>query len=133
MSDKPTVLVVDDDPAVLASVEALLGAHGLAVRCFHSAEEFLSQARFDGPGCLITDLRLPGISGLELFRRLQSAESPLGAILVTGTTDITLSEPASEGGLIILEKPYTAADFIRIVRQSLAASQERWRRRHVGK
>ena len=131
MSDKPTVLVVDDDPAVLASVEALLGAHGLAVRCFHSAEEFLSQARFDGPGCLITDLRLPGISGLELFRRLQRTDSALRAILVTGTTDITVSGPGTLEGLVVLEKPYTTSEFVRIVRQSLAASQELWCRRQA--
>ena len=126
MDDNPTVLVVDDDPAVLASVEALLGAHGLAVRCFASAEEFLASAHDDRPGCLVTDLRLPGMSGLELFRHLQAANSPLLAILVTGTTEFALSGPLQHDGLVVLEKPYTASDFVRIVRQSLAASHDRW-------
>jgi FixJ family two-component response regulator len=112
-------------------VEALLSAHGLPVRCFTSAEEFLAKARPDGPGCLVTDLRLPGISGLELVLRLQGAASPLTAILVTGTTDVTLNDQNLQAGLVILEKPYTAVDFVRIVRQSLAASQERWQRRQA--
>ena len=125
LNDKPTVLVIDDDPAVLASVEALLLAHGLASRCFASAEEFLADSQGDGPGCLVTDLRLPGMSGLELHRRLQAAGSPLAVILVTGTTELTMGEQSPRNDLIVLEKPYTASDLIRVVRHSLAVSHDR--------
>ena len=128
MDEKPTVLVVEDDPAVLASVEALLSAHGLTARCFTSAEEFLAASILDFPGCLVTDLRLPGMSGLELFRRIQDAGSPLLVILVTGTTDISASGPLPIDGLVVLEKPYTTSDLIRVIRQSLALSRDRWQR-----
>ena len=130
MDPEPTVLVVDDDPAVLASVEALFRAHGLAPRCFASAEEFLANFRGDGPGCLVTDLRLPGLSGLELHLRLQASGSPLSVILVTGTADLSAGVPPEHRDLTILEKPYTSADLIHIVRQALAQSRERRQNAH---
>jgi two-component system, LuxR family, response regulator FixJ len=128
LNDRPNVFVVDDDPAVLASVEALLSAHGLSAHCFASAEEFLAEFPGDTPGCLITDLRLPGISGLELIRRLQDAGSPLSVILVTGTSLLSTGNPSlpvnspSPSDLTILEKPYVASDLIRLIRHSLTQS-----------
>jgi len=128
INERPNVFVVDDDPAVLASVEALLTAHDLTARCFASAEEFLAEFQGNGPGCLVTDLRLPGINGLELIRRVQAAGSPLSVILVTGTSvlsagnaSLTTGSPQT-GGLTILEKPYIAADLIRLIRHSLGQS-----------
>src|SRR4029453_10500443 len=126
MDPDPTVLVVDDDPAVLASVEALFRAPALAPRCFASAEEFLANFQGAGPGCLVTDLRLPGLSGLDLHRRLQASGSPLSVILVTGTADLSAGLPPEHRDLTILEKPYTSADLVHIVRQALAQTQERW-------
>src|SRR5438552_11691912 len=76
------IAVVDDDPAVLASVGALLGASGYRARCFATADAFLAACPLDSVGCVITDLRIPGITGDELQRRLLAAESALAVVVV---------------------------------------------------
>lgn len=128
MADQPTVYVVDDDEAVSLSVRAVLGRQRYLVRCFSSAEQFLSSVSTDTPGCLVTDVQMPGASGLELQRHLRAAGSPLALVVVTGVVDPPTAESLREEGVVLLEKPYNPADLLRAVADGLAASQERWRR-----
>ena len=74
---QPTVHIVDDDPSFLTSASRLMRAHGFAVRTFASATEFLAQRDADAPGCVLTDVRMPGMTGLELQAALARSDNPL--------------------------------------------------------
>jgi two-component system response regulator FixJ len=94
--------VVDDDEAVLLSVKAVLGEHGYEVACYSAAEQFLAEAPLDGPGCVITDLQMPGIHGIELQRRLSEMECPFSSVVVTGVADVPTAVKLMQGGAITL-------------------------------
>ena len=122
------VHVVDDDEAVLLSVKAVLGQHGYQVSCYLSAEQFLADAPLDGPGCVVTDVQMPGISGIELQRRLLEMECQFSSVVVTGVADVPTAVKLMERGAItLLEKPYNHVDLLRAVEQGLMVSLERWR------
>ena len=98
MSDaNSTILVIDDDPDVRASVGRLLRSLGLEVRLFGSIADFLGSDPPDGPTCLVLDVRLPGQSGLDLQRELAAANRELPMIFVTGHADIPMSVQAMKG------------------------------------
>jgi len=106
--ERPVVCVVDDDPSVRRSVERLLGVSGLAVKTFDSAEEFLDQISTMTPGCLILDIQLPGMSGLDLQQRL--AGLGWSIIVASGSQDRLIEREAlRQGALLFLRKPFTAA------------------------
>jgi FixJ family two-component response regulator len=127
MNDSISVYVVDDDEAVLLSVKAMLSQHGYGCLCFLRAEEFLRNARFDQPGCIITDLQMPEISGVELQRRLVAAHSPLSVVVVTGVADVPTTVALMERGAVtLLEKPYNHDDLIEAVQKGIAQSREKW-------
>jgi FixJ family two-component response regulator len=106
MENEPTVFVVDDDPAARGSVAALVASHGLKVETFGSAEEFLAARDRAQPGCLIADVRMAGMSGLELQERLAAKGDPLPVIVITGFADIPMAVRAMQAGAItFLEKP----------------------------
>ena len=86
--DKLTVFVVDDDPSVRRSVVRLLETAGLRVEGFVSAEAFLDRGRPVGPGCLLLDVRMSGMSGLELQRQLAAAGRPMATVFITGHGDV---------------------------------------------
>lgn len=124
MNDTPTVFAIDDDPLVLKSLCALLGAHGYDVRGFDSAESFLKTADFDRIGCVITDLRMPVINGKQLQATLASRESLLTVVIVTGHADEPTSmELIDNGAVMVLGKPYTAAVLIEAVERALKRSR----------
>lgn len=101
------VFVVDDDAPTRLSLTNLLRSVGLAVQTFASAPEFLSARRPQGPSCLILDVRLPGVSGLDLQRRLAETSAQLPTIFVTGHGDIPMSVEAMKAGAVeFLTKPY---------------------------
>lgn len=87
MTSKSTVYVVDDDEQARASVCALIWSEGMVAQAFPTAEAFLEHHRQGEPGCLVTDVHLPGISGLELHRRLRAAGSRLPVVLITARAD----------------------------------------------
>jgi FixJ family two-component response regulator len=126
MSDpKCIVFVVDDDPLVRDSVADLLGSAGLAVQTFGSATEFLQAKRPDLPACLILDIELPDLSGLELQADLAKSGAEAPIIFLTGHGDIPKSVRAMKAGAMeFLTKPFRAQDLLEAVRQALARDGE---------
>ncbi|HVI50524.1 MAG TPA: response regulator transcription factor [Candidatus Sulfotelmatobacter sp.] len=119
----PLVLVVDDDPALRDSIAFLVTSVGYDCRCFASAEEFLGDWRDDRPACLVADVRMPGMSGLELQKRLAESKSGLGVIFVTGHGDVPMAVRAMRGGAIdFLQKPFNDQLLLDRVREALAHS-----------
>jgi len=104
-----TVLVIDDDPELRASVGRLLRSLGLDARLFASISDFLKSDPPDGPTCLVLDVRLPGQSGLDLQRELAAANRELPIVFITGHGDIPMSVQAMKGGagaIEFLTKPF---------------------------
>ena len=103
----PTVFVIDDDPSMRAAVEDLVGSVGLQVRAFASPQEFLESSQPDTPGCLVLDVRLPGMSGLTFQKELLKEGITLPVIFITGHGDIPMSVRAMKAGAIeFLTKPF---------------------------
>jgi two-component system, LuxR family, response regulator FixJ len=106
MVDKPVIYVVDDDAAVRESIVALLKLRDLETRSFESAEEFLRNVDLALPGCLVLDIRMSGMSGLELLAHLREKGSQLAVIVVTAHADIpTAVKAMKQGADTFLEKP----------------------------
>jgi FixJ family two-component response regulator len=128
MSDATsTVLVIDDDPDLRASVGRLLRSLGMNVQLFGSIPDFLRSDPPDGPTCLVLDVRLPGQSGLDLQRKLASANRALPIIFITGHGDIPMSVEAMKGGAIeFLTKPFRDQDLLDAI--ELGISRDRARR-----
>jgi FixJ family two-component response regulator len=102
-----TVFVVDDDPLIRASLEATLVSAGLRAEKFASAEQFLVYAGPHQKGCLLVDVRMPGMNGLELQEELTRRNVPVAVIIMTGHADVSLAVRAMKGGALdILEKPF---------------------------
>lgn len=121
------VFIVDDDEAILASVKAVLSQFGYDPQCFHSADDFLKQAPLDAPGCVVTDLQMPGIDGFQLQERLAAMHSLLSIVVLTGVADVpTAVKVMRNGAATLLEKPYVSRDLLISVQQGLDASKKRW-------
>lgn len=117
-----TIYVVDDDEAVRDSLGALLEAQGHQVKSFASAEDFLRAYRGDMRGCLLVDLRMPGMDGLTLLQRLASSGSKLPVVVVTGHGDVPLAVKAMKAGAVdFLQKPYGNEAMLDVVRRALAS------------
>jgi FixJ family two-component response regulator len=117
----PLVLVIDDDPAVREALSSLLRSVGLSVRVFASAREFLSGPRPDGPCCLVLDVRLPGLSGLDLQQELRLADEPIPIVFISGYGDIPTTVRAMKAGAVeFLPKPFTERDLLEAIREALA-------------
>ena len=107
MSLDKKVYVIDDDPAMRDSLDFLLGSAGFNVRVFDSAQVFLDELAKLDPGCVVTDVRMPGIDGMELLRRVNSGARKLPVIVMTGHGDVPLAVEAMKlGALDFLEKPF---------------------------
>jgi FixJ family two-component response regulator len=103
----PVVFVIDDDASVRAALSSLIRSVGLRVEVFASASDFLAAKRTDGPSCLILDVRLPGVSGLEFQAELANANSVIPVIFITGHGDIPMSVKAMKAGAVeFLTKPF---------------------------
>ena len=117
----PTVYVVDDDPDVLKAIERLLQSVGLGVATFSSPQRFLEGCDRSAPGCLVLDLALPGLSGLELQRVLEQQAIFLPIVFLTGRGDIAASVQAMKHGAVnFLTKPVDDAELIAAVHEALA-------------
>ncbi|MCX7418298.1 MAG: response regulator [Planctomycetia bacterium] len=129
MKSESCIYVVDDDAAVLQSVKAVLSELNCEVFCYQSADQFLTEATTERPGCLITDLQMPGMSGLELHQRLVHAKSPLSVVVVTGVADVPTTVTVMRSGAVtLLEKPYEPTELLRATKEALAMSQQRWQK-----
>jgi FixJ family two-component response regulator len=124
--DTPTVFVVDDDADLRASIRGLLKSAGLRSEGFETAEQFLQRDRLSGPSCLILDVSLPGISGLDFQQRLRSAGVQIPIIFVTGHGDIPMSVKAMKSGAVeFLTKPFDDNELLDAVQQALARDSVR--------
>ena len=119
-TEAPIVFVVDDDRSVRESLRRLLSSVGMAVEVFPNAQAFLSAPRRDAPGCLVLDVRLPGLSGLDLQRELADSNVTLPIIFLTGHGDIPMSVKAMKAGAIeFLTKPFRGQDLLDAIRQAV--------------
>jgi FixJ family two-component response regulator len=126
----PIVFVVDDDPSMREALIDLLASVGLSVEAFKSAPEFLERKRPDAPACLVLDVRLQGLSGLDLQRELLRTEAPIPIIFITGHGDIPMSVRAmKEGAVEFLPKPFRDQDLLDAIQHAIeidrVARQER--------
>ena len=116
----PTVFVIDDDTSVRASIQGLLKSVGLRSESFGTAHEFLRNKRPDGPSCLVLDVRLPGMSGLDFQHELAAAGVQIPIIFITGHGDIPMSVKAMKSGAVeFLTKPFRDQDLLDAIHQAL--------------
>ena len=118
--ERPTVFVVDDDASMRDALKNLFRSVGLNVETFGVAQEFLSRERSKGPGCLVLDVRLPGLSGLDVQRQLADANIQIPIIFITGHGDIPMSVRAIKAGAVeFLTKPFRDQDLLDAVQQAI--------------
>ena len=126
MTDAPVVFVVDDDPSVRSSLKFLLSTVGLLVESFDSADTFLRKKRPDVPSCLVLDVRLPGLSGLDFQRELATRNIRIPIVFLTGHGDIPMSVRAMKAGAVeFLTKPFRDQDLLDAVRIALERDRAR--------
>ncbi len=124
MSTDPTVFVVDDDPAMRQSLRWLLQSVGLSVDTFATAEEFLTSYRPEARGCLLLDVRMPGLGGLGLQDELNRREVHLPVIIITAFAEVPMAVRALKGGASdFLEKPFSDEVLIERVKDAITADQ----------
>lgn len=120
----PIVFIVDDDPSTREDLQCLIQSVGLGVQTFGSAEEFLSGTRPDAPACLVLDVRLPGMSGLDLQHELAKAGVQLPIIFITGYGDIPMSVQAMKAGAVeFLTKPFRHQDLLDAIRRAIGRNR----------
>lgn len=130
-SERGTVYVIDDDEAMRDSLQWLLESGGLQVATFPSAEKFLAACRPGLAGCLILDVRMPGMSGLELHDKLAELQCTLPVIFVTGHGDVPMAVSAIKKGAVeFIEKPFNDDELLELVEKSLQLDARR--RRQAG-
>jgi len=123
--DTPTVFVIDDDPLILNGVRSLIGSVGLRVLTFGSARDFLLSTRPDAAACLVLDVRLPGLSGLDLQRELRESDVHIPIVFITGHGDIPMTVEAMKAGAVeFLTKPFRGQDLLDAVQRALARDRD---------
>jgi FixJ family two-component response regulator len=135
---RPCVRVVDDDVAVLKAVRRLLQSEGFDVRTFPSAQDFLVEPAHDVPGCVVVDVSMPGLSGLELQEALGRAGDPTAVVFISGAGCVASSVQAMKAGAVdFLTKPFEASRLVEAVRAAIAkdslARQSREERARVAR
>jgi RNA polymerase sigma factor (sigma-70 family) len=126
MTEAPVVFVVDDDPSVRSSLKFLLSTVGLEAETFNSADSFLRKKPADVPSCLVLDVRLPGLSGLDFQRELAARNIRLPIVFLTGHGDIPMSVRAIKAGAVeFLTKPFRDQDLLDAVRVALDRDRAR--------
>jgi RNA polymerase sigma factor (sigma-70 family) len=126
MTGAPVVFVVDDDPSVRSSLKFLLSTVGLQVESFDSADNFLQKKASNAPSCLVLDVRLPGLSGLDFQRELAARNIRIPIVFLTGHGDIPMSVRAMKAGAVeFLTKPFRDQDLLDAVRIALERDRAR--------
>ncbi|GBG02449.1 DNA-binding response regulator [Azospira sp. I13] len=129
-SSTQCVYVVDDDEAMRDSMVWLIESEGYPVQAFSSAEAFLAFYQDGLAGCLVLDVRMPGMSGLELYERLAALRATLPVIFITGHGDVPMAVAAlKQGAADFIEKPFNDTDMLRLIRQCLEMDTSRRARR----
>jgi FixJ family two-component response regulator len=124
--DAPIVFVVDDDSAARAAIRSLLDSVGLQSKLFGSTEEFLACSRPDTPACLVLDVRLPGISGLDFQRDLAATDIAIPIIFITGHGDIPMTVEAMKAGAVeFLTKPFRAQVLLDAIQKAIQTDRLR--------
>lgn len=119
--EEPIVFVVDDDPAVCEALSSLLRSVGLRAQTFRSAHEFVGHPRQDVPACIVLDVRLPGLSGLDLQRDLMKSGAPIPIIFLTGHGDVPMSVQAMKAGAVeFLTKPFRDQQLLNAIHEAIA-------------
>lgn len=125
MQSKPVVYIVDDDKAIRDSLGMLMKSIGFESRAYESAEDFLNEADLYAPGCLVVDIRMEGMSGLELQQLLNKKEIKLPVIIITGHGDVPMAVQAMQAGAVdFLEKPYDNNVLVARIKQCLTDASE---------
>ena len=123
--DEPVVFIVDDDVSVRRSIQDLLSSVALRSEAFASPREFLDSKRAGSPGCLVLDVRLPGMSGLDFQRALAEADISLPMIFITGHGDVPMSVQAMKSGAVeFLIKPFRTQELLDAIQQALDRDRE---------
>src|SRR6266542_2096591 len=126
----PLIYVVDDDASVREALGSLIRSVGLRVEAFASAQEFLTHPQADAPSCLVLDVQLPGLSGLDLQQELAKADIQIPIIFLTGHGDIPMSVGAIKAGALeFLTKPFNDEDLLDAIQQGIARNQRATKRR----
>jgi FixJ family two-component response regulator len=129
--DDATVFVVDDDDQMRAAMQRLLKSVGLRAEAFASPQEFLRRKLPDGPSCLILDVRLPGMSGLDVQRKLTETGLQIPVIFITGHGDIPMTVKAMKSGAVeFLTKPFRDQDLLDAIQQALQRENELREQQH---
>jgi FixJ family two-component response regulator len=130
-ADDATVFVIDDDARMRAATERLLKSVGLHVESFAAPKDFLTRKLPDGPSCLVLDVRLPGMSGLDVQRNLTEAGMHIPVIFITGHGDIPMTVKAMKSGAVeFLTKPFRDQDLVDAIQQALQRGKETWQEQH---
>ncbi len=118
---KVIVFVIDDEASVRKALARLLNSAGFQVETFASADEFLRRPRYEGPGCLLLDVHMPGQGGIELQEAMASAHDTLPIIFISGRSDIQENgRSMKEGAVEFLQKPFSDMDLLEAIDRSLA-------------
>jgi FixJ family two-component response regulator len=127
MKNEPTVFIIDDDQEVREALQLLMESVGLSVQIFSSASEFLDQFDSSLPGCLVLDVRMPGMSGLDLYARLAEEHMHPPVIIITGHGDVPMAVRAVQKGVLdFIEKPFNDQALLDSVHRALEQdSQQR--------
>jgi FixJ family two-component response regulator len=127
---RPIVFVVDDDPSVRESIQRLISSVGLRVETFGSTQEFLNGRRPEAPACLVLDVRLPDVSGLEFQRDLAAANFHIPIIFITGHADVPMSVRAMKAGAVeFLTKPFRGQELLDAIQEAIAKDRVAWEER----
>jgi len=130
-AEDATVFLIDDDARMRAATERLLKSVGLHVESFATPKDFLTRKLPDGPSCLVLDVRLPGMSGLDVQRKLTEAGVQIPVIFITGHGDIPMTVKAMKSGALeFLTKPFRDQDLVDAIHQALQRQRETWQQRH---
>jgi len=125
VSDAATVFIVDDDAAVRDSMTMLLDTVGLPSKSYSSADEFLAAYDHDSPGCLLLDIRMPGMSGIDLQEQLRARHAITPIIFITGHGDVPMAVEAIQGGAIdFLQKPFRDQELIDRITAAMKSDKE---------
>jgi FixJ family two-component response regulator len=123
----PIVFVVDDDASVRDAIKKLIASVGLRVETFGSAREFLSYRRPEAPACLVLDVRLPDLSGLEFQRDLAEGDIHLPIIFITGHADVPMTVRAMKAGAVeFLTKPFRGQELLDAIQEAIAKDRAAW-------
>jgi RNA polymerase sigma factor (sigma-70 family) len=122
---KPVVFVVDDEASVCKALARLLRSAGHQVETFTSAADFLKRGHHDGPGCLVLDVRMPGVTGLDLQAAVGRMDQALPIVFISGRSDIPTSVRAMKAGAVdFLPKPFRDRDLLEAIQRSLAKARQ---------